>query len=70
MLTLMVYLSAYKPINPYKVASICNCKATLSAVTDPLRDYGRFIKITDKNSIIMAVGGAIVGLLSVIMKKT
>jgi vacuolar-type H+-ATPase subunit I/STV1 len=53
-----------------KLAEAEECKATLSAVTDPLRDYGRFIKITDKNSIIMAVGGAIVGLLFVIMKKT
>jgi hypothetical protein len=53
-----------------KLAEAEECKATLSALTDPLRDYGGFIKIMDKNSIIMAVGGAIVGLLSVIMKKT
>jgi hypothetical protein len=41
-----------------------------SAVTDPLSNYGGFVKITDKNSIVLVAGGTIFGLLSVLMKKT
>ncbi len=46
-----------------------NAKLAREGITDPLNAYGGFHKIQDKNSIVLGVGGAIVGLLSVLMKK-
>lgn len=46
-----------------------NAKLAQEGITDPLNAYGGFRKIQDKNPIVLGIGGAIVGLLSVLMKK-
>ncbi len=45
-------------------------KESMNAFTQPLQNFGGFRKITDKTSRVLAVGGAIIGIMSVLMYKT